>query len=466
MNKNLNKVVIALGASMLLAACGPASSSQVVADKVFVTFFSDTIGTIYDEVEIDKGTAVARPTANPTKTGYTFVDWYSNLALTTTYNFTSLVNADLDIYAKFSKDYVADLTDWHLIGDFKNPNYPATWSLTNANNMSLVPASGSNLFSFTLDMGYNAAFKVKELAPGWGDSGYTVYGYDDIRASDLTTLGADVVKAGLGDIVIKNAGNYKVELESDLEELRLTRLGNTTVAGVAQNPDPNSVLKVGIVGTLTGWANNADINLTLVEENNGDYYEALVVDLAVDSAFKLRENGSWTVNYGFSDLFKDGDNNYTFPAGAFVNGTGNDEGNIITKQAGLYSIWFQKVGNVGTIKIFEVEFYVAGDITGTPTGDGNNWFNEFELVQDATNQLVFKVEDLALGANDLFKIKLGNSWNMAFGFAELATNSAFVDAGGNFKVVTAGTYDITLTLTLSSNKITATGAVVITPSAA
>ena len=466
MNKSLNKIVLALGASMLLAACGPATPSQVVPEKVEVTFFSDTIGTIFRVVEVDKGTAVARPTASPTKTGYTFVDWFSNLALTTTYNFASVVNTELDIYAKFSKDYVADLTDWHLIGDFKNPTFPGVWDLTNPDDMSLTKASDSNLFSFTLDVGYNAAFKVKEFGNAY-DPDFRVFGYSDIRVADQTTLGETVIQGGFNNIVIKNAGNYKVEFESDLEELRLTRLGDTTVAGVAQNPDPNSVLKVGFVGTLTGWADNADINLTLVEENNGDYYEALVVDLAVDSAFKLRENGSWTVKYGFSDLFKDANDNYTFPAGAFVNGTGDDQGNIITKQAGLYSIWFQKVGNVGTIKIFEVEFYVAGDITGTPTGDGNNWFNEFELVQDSTNQLVFKVEDLPLGANDIFKIKLGFDWALAFGFQpELQSNSAFVDAGGNLKVVTAGTYDITLTLTLSSNKITATGAIVITPSAA
>jgi hypothetical protein len=188
----------------------------------------------------------------------------------------------------------------------------------------------------------------------------------------------------------------------------------------------------------------------------------LVVDLPL-GGWKLRENSDWAISYGFEaiDLA-----NSSFTAGAFEgqDGVDKDEGNIVTKQAGLYSIWFQKVGNVGTIKIFEVEFYVAGEITGTSTTE--NWFNEFELVQDSTDQLVFKVEDLALGVDDAFKIKLGNSWKMAFGFAELATNSAFVDAGGNLKVVTAGTYDITLTLTLSSNKITATGAIVVTPSAA
>jgi hypothetical protein len=393
------------------------------------------------------------------------VDWYSNLALTTIYNFTSLVNADLDIYAKFSKDYVADLTDWHLIGDFKNPLYPAVWNagLTNPDNMSLVKATDSNLFTFTLDVGYNAAFKVKELG-GTYDPDFRVFGYSDIRAADQTTLGETVIQGGFNNIVIKNAGNYRVEFESDLEELRLTRLGNTTVEGVAQNPDPNAVLKVGIIGDLISWGSNGtipDIELELIEEDGG-YYQALVVDLPL-GGWKLRENSDWAISYGFEaiDLA-----NSSFTAGAFEgqDGVDKDEGNIVTKQAGLYSIWFQKVGNVGTIKIFEVEFYVAGEITGTSTTE--NWFNEFELVQDSTDQLVFKVEDLALGVDDAFKIKLGNSWKMAFGFAELATNSAFVDAGGNLKVVTAGTYDITLTLTLSSNKITATGAIVVTPSAA
>jgi uncharacterized repeat protein (TIGR02543 family) len=53
------------------------------------------------------GSAATRP-ANPTKTGYTFDNWYSDSDLTAVYNFSTAVTAEITLYAK-----------WNAQGSFK-----------------------------------------------------------------------------------------------------------------------------------------------------------------------------------------------------------------------------------------------------------------------------------------------------------------------------------------------------------
>ena len=459
MNKPFKKLTMALGTVLLLAACGTGTTSTPP-ETVTVTFFKDTIGTIYQEVDVVKGAKVTKPT-DPTRTGYTFDDWYTTTALTTTFDFNTTINADTDVFAKFTKDYVPDTTVWHLIGDFKNTSYPAPWDLTNGDNMSLVKAQDSNLFSFTIEIGYNAAFKVKELGNGW-DPDYKVYGYDDIVAADKTTLGNTVVKGDFNNIVVKNAGNYKFEFESDLEEIRFTRLGDATGAGVTPNPDPNAIIDISIVGSFTGWGatENSDIMLDFNDTDN--YYSGLVVELPKDGQFKLRENEDWAVSYGWDaiDLTES-----QIPANAFSQGLENDgittNQNIVVEIGGLYSVWFQNIDNEPTLRFFAVEFYIAGEINSVLTNPPSNWSNQIKLTQDSSNPLVFTATGLVLAKDDVFKVKLGYSWNLSFGYPELATNAAFVEANGNIKVDTAGTYTLTLTLTKLASGISVSGAIVL-----
>jgi len=50
---------------------------------------------------VNSGGTVTRP-ANPTKSGYTFDNWYSNSGLTTVYNFSTAVTGNITLYAKWN----------------------------------------------------------------------------------------------------------------------------------------------------------------------------------------------------------------------------------------------------------------------------------------------------------------------------------------------------------------------------
>jgi uncharacterized repeat protein (TIGR02543 family) len=56
-------------------------------------------GTYSDQIE--KGTVLARPAPDPTKTDYVFDGWYTDTALTQAYNFANPVITDLILYAKW-----------------------------------------------------------------------------------------------------------------------------------------------------------------------------------------------------------------------------------------------------------------------------------------------------------------------------------------------------------------------------
>ena len=67
---------------------------------VTITFDSNG-GSAVETVTEDYGTAVVAPTA-PTKTGYTFTEWCSDEELTTAYTFTTMPEADITLYAKWT----------------------------------------------------------------------------------------------------------------------------------------------------------------------------------------------------------------------------------------------------------------------------------------------------------------------------------------------------------------------------
>lgn len=81
----------------------------VTVQQFTVTFNYNYEGATNSTVKVDKGTAVAKPT-DPTRTGYAFDAWYSDTALTSAYDFASLVSADFTLYAKWTDTSKATYT--------------------------------------------------------------------------------------------------------------------------------------------------------------------------------------------------------------------------------------------------------------------------------------------------------------------------------------------------------------------
>ena len=70
--------------------------------EVFTVSFNTNGGNSIDSIKVDSGKTVKEP-ASPTKKGYTFDGWYSDTNLTKSFDFASLITADITLYAKWEK---------------------------------------------------------------------------------------------------------------------------------------------------------------------------------------------------------------------------------------------------------------------------------------------------------------------------------------------------------------------------
>ena len=71
------------------------------APTVYTVSFNTDGGSTVVSQEINEGETATRPTTNPTKEGYTFVDWYSDAGLSTIYDFSTPITEETTIYAKW-----------------------------------------------------------------------------------------------------------------------------------------------------------------------------------------------------------------------------------------------------------------------------------------------------------------------------------------------------------------------------
>lgn len=90
--------------------------------NVYTVTFHTNGGSEIAPVQVQYNKQLLRPT-NPTREGYTFAGWFTDPELTTTYNFSQSVKADLDLYAAW---FAGDLQDVYLDGRTGNDNNTGT----------------------------------------------------------------------------------------------------------------------------------------------------------------------------------------------------------------------------------------------------------------------------------------------------------------------------------------------------
>ena len=117
-----------------------------------VTFDVQGIGTAPESQIIDQGGKVTRP-ANPSATGYDFVNWYTDQTYNTVWNFNTVVTANMTLYAKWSA-HTHSLT-WNANGGVLSGNYTsgtvAYGTAITAPTSANISRTGYNFDGWTLD---------------------------------------------------------------------------------------------------------------------------------------------------------------------------------------------------------------------------------------------------------------------------------------------------------------------------
>ena len=166
-----------------------------------------------------------------------------------------------------------------------------------------------------------------------------------------------------------------------------------------------------VIGSIAGDGWSIDIPITRSAEV-GNFWYTDAIKLTAGEEFKVRQGGSWDVNYG---------------ADGTINGP-----NVVVEEDGYYFIKLSvnDDGSEGIITL-EKNSYVNG-WTVIGTVNGSNWDADFEMeIQD--DGTTFKsVDKFDMTAGTEFKVRQGHNWDVSYGNG---TENYVVDADGSYTVV-------------------------------
>ena len=268
----------------------------------------------------------------------------------------------------------------------------------------------------------------------------------------------DLVCAGSSGDMTLVAGNYDIWFDLTNSKVYIMTPGKPISEAVGGEvvtpptpPTPGDAVW-GVVGTITGWADKADINM--VEE--GDWFVAKGVALTTTDEFKFRTNGTWGTERTATTTDPVAINTeYEAAAGS---------GNIKVAVDGTFDLYLAKtldkfyVMTAGLTpgqtpgeepKPEEPDFEAVASEWGV-VGVVNNWGATADIVMYTTpteGLFVAKNAEMPAGA---FKIRANNAWDDTKNYGLAAAGTAAVDhaydlicgAGSKDITLLAGTYDI------------------------
>ncbi len=212
------------------------------------------------------------------------------------------------------------------------------------------------------------------------------------------------------------------------------------VYDTANNTITVSVAKLiegwAVVGTITGWADGADIAMT----QNGAIWSATNIALTAKDQFKIRKDGGWAVNRGAAGEVEP----FVLTIGESLPAVAGGK-NLAVPADGNYDIFYHEANE----EIYVLEkgsaapefgntWYLVGTFNGWTVGDANY------MMKKSGEYFVFK----GLTFTEEAKVKFNaGSWDVNRGGLAFAANAAFsVEHNGSDLVVPAGTYDVYLSL--------------------
>lgn len=224
-------------------------------------------------------------------------------------------------------------------------------------------------------------------------------------------------------------GNASTNFHGSIDDVRIYNkaLSASEISNIySENGWP--ILSLEVTGSsLTGSANTDQISLA---DANGAYYLSRYL---YDGTLRFQANGTTTLNWGDNEL----------------DGIADQNGTDIAITEGLYAIRFQPSDN--TYQITEIT--TVGFIGSARTGDASGW-DDPDTDMIPLGQGAFQLNDVRLYDGE-WKIRANDDWGLInWG----GPGDGTFDYFGDNITVTAGTYDITVSVGVTLNySITNTG---------
>ena len=188
----------------------PAPPSDGGGLTAYTVKFDTNGGNAVANQSITNGGKAVKP-ANPSKDGYTFAGWYSNSALTTEYNFNTMVTRNITIYAKWTENDATD--EWvNPFIDVKEGDWfygDVEYVVTNG----LFNGTGGNTFSPKITMTRGMVVTVLGRLAGIDIADYAGESFGDV---DTAQYYAPYVKWAADKGIVNGVGDNKFAPDSDI----------------------------------------------------------------------------------------------------------------------------------------------------------------------------------------------------------------------------------------------------------
>lgn len=449
----------------MLAACKDDDATKT---EYTVTYYDGD--TVLDTQKVKEGEKATKWT--PTKTNYTFDNWYATPNYAHLFDFDAPITENKSAFAKFTSSLVVeDTREFYICGQGSSSALGGSAALKDSAKMT--KATDKNEYTLTVDLYENDWFQFVtntswDYQRGWGYMNTGTLDNVVYFASNGSIDGSKPTK--MEDIVCKKDGNYTFTLTTHPAD----DLGHPTELSASD--------------TIT-WVRNGDVQGEL--ETVMTYYIKGEKITAWQDIFTTHTEMKQTDNpnvYTLSAYIKEGDQfmfastattgTETKPGTVYIKASNLDEaskayldgttGNMTAKASGTYTFTYNAETTKLSVTFDASKGLVAADyyLDGT-FGEGHNWSNncfntDYKLTETAAGSGVYEIKDFELKAGTEFCIQAfkagstepGDKWvnqvgnynyRYYIGAANLVEAAKPAPEGNNynFKVVTAGTYNIT-----------------------
>ena len=459
MKKFLSVIALIMVLSLSIAcfvSCKPEETPPADdSDKVTVCWYQGS--KLLKEEKVAKGTKLTTWTP-PVVEGKDFTGWYAEASLSQEFDFETAINADTDIFAKYTSNvFVADDKEYYLIGTGSGDMKQSGWNHDNSMAhlvMTKTENASANVYEIEILMYAGDAFQIcyGGTYDGQVGIGYVPgveYADGTNRYDNNTYTAADkkfaTVKNAAGEVVFEGHDEFNKEYwtwnvflaegQDGIYKIIYTTYpdhpaDNTITYELVEKKEPLAETHdMYICGTVSNW-DFSDAFQMKPDDTKENY--SFLLNITEPAEIKLR-NKIGDVWYGAEKI-------------TVVNecGTWNDGGNLALA-AGVYKIAYNVESDTATIEAVEKSFWLAGVVNGGQFWNCGSGI-EFEKVNDTTYKAYYTFTEADTDAS--WMIGFVGACKAVYGYAGWDADIWYgnPENGDNVTVASYGLYELVLTL--------------------
>ncbi len=435
----------------------PTEPTEPAGDTVTVSWYQGS--KLLKEERIEKGAKVSEWTPDPVE-GKDFTGWFAEASLTVPFDFDAVIEADTDIFAKFTSNvFVEDDNSYYLIGTGSGDMKQSGWNHDNSMAHLVMTknetVTNANVYEIQILMYAGDAFQI---CYGGTYDGQVGIGYvpgaeyaDGVNRYDKNTYTAAdkkfaVVKDAEGNVVFEGHDEFNKEFwtwniflaegQDGIYKITYTTYpdhaaDNQITFELVEKKEPlQETHDMYICGTVSEWDFSDDFKMT-ANDTKENFSFLLNITEAAEIKLRNKIGDKW---YGVGDVTAEG---------PWTLGTG--EGNLALA-AGVYKIEYSVANDTAVVTPVAKSFWLAGVVNGGAYWNCGSGI-EFEKVNDTTYKAYYTFTEADTDAS--WMTGFVGACKAVYGYAGWDPEEKGwygTETGDNVTVDSYGLYELVLTL--------------------